>query len=150
MSSDRPVRVQRTNLVVADLERSFRLYCGVLGFDVDFIFDERAEDYAYTIFRIPDEARTRFATLSSKGQLRSLALTEVRGVELPKAAAPSSHALVLEVDDFDAAVAGARAEGLHIFPEETLHTNDGRVGREIGMVDHDGHLLALYRIQQSA
>ncbi|WP_446830682.1 VOC family protein [Candidatus Foliamicus sp.] len=150
MSNEMPVRVQRTNLVVADLERSLRLYRDILGFRVDFILGERGETYAYTVFQIPSQARTKFAALSSRGQERSLALTEVSGIELPEATLPSSHALVLEVDDFDDAVERSRAEGLHIFPEETLHTHDGRVGREIGMLDHDGHLVVLYRIQQAA
>ncbi len=150
MSNELPVRVQRANLVVADLDRSLRLYRDILGFRLDFIQGEREETYAYTVFRIPGEARTRFAALSSKGQARSLALTEVGGVDLPEASLPHSHALVLEVDDFDGAVEGARAEGLHIFPEETLHTHDGRVGREIGILDHDGHLVVLYCIRKAA
>ena len=149
MLSDLPVRMQRTNLVVADLERAFRVYRDVLGFKVEFILADRGETYSYTVFQIPKEAKTSFAALSSKDQVRSLALTEVSGIDLPEATLPSSHALVLEVDDFDGVLDRARAEGLHIFPEETLHTHDGRVGREIGMLDHDGHLVVLYCIQQS-
>ena len=33
--------------------------------------------------------------------------------------------------------------------KKTLRTHDGRVGREIGMLDHDGHLIVLYCILQS-
>lgn len=149
MSNELPVRVQRTNLVVADLERAFRVYRDVLGFKVEFVLERGEGRYTYTVFQIPAEAETGFAALSSKGQLRSLALTEITGIDLPEPRLPSSHALVLEVDDFDGALERARAEGLHIFPEETLHTHDGRVGREIGMLDHDGHLIVLYCILQS-
>jgi hypothetical protein len=31
-----------------------------------------------------------------------------------------------------------------------LHTNDGRVGREIGIVDFDDSLLVIYKILQAA
>ncbi len=146
MTSDLPVRVQHTNLVVADLDRAFRVYQDILGFRLNFTLGDRPEAYSYTVFQIPREAKTRFAALSSKSQDRSLALTEVKGIELPKASVPSSHALVLEADDFDGVLEGARAEGLQIFPEETLRTHDGRVGREIGIPDHDGHLIVLYCI----
>ena len=150
MSNDLPVRVQRTNFVVADMERSFRLYRDILGFRVDYVLDSGEGSYSYTVFQIPREAKTRFAALSCRGQDRSLALTEVSGIELPEPARPSSHALVLEVDDFDAVLDGARAEGLRVFPEETLRTHDGRVGREIGLLDYDGHLVVPYCIQKAA
>ena len=149
MTSDLPVRVQRTNLVVADLERAYRVYRDILGFKLDFTLGHRPESYSFTVFQIPREATTGFAALSSKDQVRSLALTEIKGVELPEPNVPSGHALVLEVDDIDAVVEGARAEGLHVFPEETLRTHDGRVGREIGMLDHDGHLIVLYCILEA-
>ena len=150
MSDDLLVRVQRTNLVVADLDRAFRVYRDILGFRVDFILGDRPQAYSYTVFQIPREAKTRLAALSSKGHDRSLALTEMKGIDLPEHTLPSSHALVLEVDDFDGVLEGAGAEGLHVFPEETLRTHDGRVGREIGMLDHDGHLIVLYCILKAA
>ena len=149
MTSDLPVRVQRTNLVVADLERAYRVYRDILGFKLDFTLGHRPESYSFVVFQIPREATTGFAALSSKDQVRSLALTEIKGVELPEPNLPSSHALVLEVDDIDGVLEAARAEGLHVFPEETLRTHDGRIGREIGMLDHDGHLIVLYCILQS-
>ena len=150
MSNELPVRIQRANLVVSDMERSLRFYRDVLGFRVDYVLDSGEGSYSYTVFQIPREAETKFAALSCRSHDRSLALTEVSGIDLPEAVRPSSHALVLEVDDFDGALDGARAEGLHIFPEETLHTHDGRVGREIGLLDYDGHLVVLYCIQKAA
>ena len=47
---------------------------------------------------------------------------------------------------FDAAIAGALALGLTVYDEEVLHTNDGRIGREIGIVDFDDNLVVLYKI----
>lgn len=150
MSSDLPVRMQRTNLVVADLERAYRVYRDILGFRLDFTLGHRPDSYSFVVFQIPRGATTGFAALSSRDHDRSLALTEIKGVDLPKPNLPSSHALVLEVDDMDGVLEAARAEGLHVFPEETLHTHDGRVGREIGVVDHDGHLIVLYCILKAS
>ena len=70
--------------------------------------------------------------------------------DLPEHTLPGSHALVLEVDDCDGVLEGAGAEGLQVFPEETLRTHDGREGREIGMLDHDGRLIVLYFILKAA
>ena len=145
-----PVRVQRTNLVVMDLDRAFRVYRDILGFRVDSILGDRPQAYSYTVFQIPREAKIRFAALSSRDHDRSLALTEVKGMDLAEPNLPSSHALVLEVEDFDGVLKGAENEGLQVFPEETLRTHDGRLGREIGILDHDGHLIVLYCILEAA
>ena len=122
------------------------MYRDILGFRVDFILGDRPQAYSYTVFQIPREAKTRFAALSSRDHDRSLALTEVKGIDLAEPNLPSSHALVLEVEDFDGVLKGAQGEGLRVFPEETLRTHDGRLGREIGMLDHDGRLIVLYCI----
>ena len=72
MANELSVRVQRTNLVVADLERAFRVYRDILGFRVDFILGDRPQAYSCTVFQIPREAKTRFAALSSRDHDRSL------------------------------------------------------------------------------
>ena len=146
-----PLRLQRPNLVVADLARALRLYRDILGFRLEFTKDSQPDGYDYVVFEIPAEARTCFAVLSANAdQPRSLALTEVRGVSLPPVPLPHRHALVLDVADFDGVLAAVRAEGLHLYPEEHLVTQDGREGREIGFVDHDGHLVVIYTITQAA
>lgn len=145
------LRLQRPNLVVADLERALRVYRDILGFQLEFIQDSPADSYSYPVFEIPRAAKLRFAVLSANDeQPRSLALTEIRGVDLPAPALPRRNALVLNVEGIDAVLAGLRDEGLHIYPEERLQTHDGRIGREIGFVDHDGHLVVIYRIDQAA
>ena len=47
-------------------------------------------------------------------------------------------------------VAGARQLGLQIYAEERLETHDGRVGREIGIVEFDDNLVVIYRITKAA
>ena len=47
----------------------------------------------------------------------------------------------------DRAIAAAQAlPGVTVFAERALHTHDGRAGREIGLIDADGHALVLFHV----
>ena len=95
----------------------------------------------------PKEAKLRFATLDSPTQERTFALTEVRGIELPKLPVPHMTAVVLNCINFDEVVAKATAMGLKVIPEQALPDLDGKPkGRETAFVDPDGHLIVLYKM----
>ncbi len=147
-NSDNGLQFQRSNLIVRDLDRSLEIYRDILGFTIDYQKVSEPTSYSYTVFGIPTHAKLRFCALSAPGQLRTLALTEVKGVDLPDApTTPRLGAMVLRVDAMDAALAAFHARGdMLMHPEQVLHTQDGRTGREIGVVDPDGHLLVLYTI----
>jgi catechol 2,3-dioxygenase-like lactoylglutathione lyase family enzyme len=140
------IRFQRGNYVVADLDRALSFYRDVLGFEVTYILPPNPTSYSYSVFAIPSEAVMRFCVLSTQTQVRVMALTEVAGISLVALPHPRRAAIVLEIDDLDAAIAGALALGLTIYDEEVLRTNDGRIGREIGIVDFDDNLVVLYTI----
>lgn len=144
------VRFQRGNHVVSDLERAIDFYCGILGMSLEFSKDSEPDSYSYPVFGIPREAKMRFAVLNTPEQPRVMALTEVRGVPLPPVALPRRSAIVLQIPDIDGVVAASRAAGLTVYPEDKLVTNDGRIGREVGIVDHDGNLVVIYHITSSA
>jgi catechol 2,3-dioxygenase-like lactoylglutathione lyase family enzyme len=144
------VRFQRGNHVVADLDRALAFYEGVLEFDVTYVLPPNPGSYSYPVFDIPRDAAMRFCVLSTETQERVMALTEIRGVELPAIPHPRRSAIVLEVADPDAVVAGARALGLMVYDEEALHTADGRTGREVGIVDFDDNLVVIYKITGTA
>lgn len=144
------VRFQRGNHVVRDLDRALTLYRDVLGFDVTFTLPHNPHSYSIPVFAIPEGAELRFCVLSTETQARVMALTEIAGVELPSVPHPRRSAIVLEIDDPDAVVAGARELGLEVYPEEVLRTPDGRVGREIGIVDFDDNLIVIYKITGSS
>ena len=59
---------------------------------------------------------------------------------------PRRAAIVLDVSDVDAVVAGAKAAGCHVYEEGELLTHDGRRGREVGIADFDGNLTVIYNI----
>lgn len=149
--NDTGLRLQRPNLVVADIDRSLRVYRDILGFRVDFIKDSPDDSYSYPVFEIPKDADLRFTVLSAnEDQPRSLALTEIRGAAIPDPELPRRNALVLNIETIDEVLQALADEGLHVYPEERLETQDGRIGREIGFVDHDGHLIVIYCITQAA
>lgn len=144
------VRFQRGNHVVADLPRALTFYRDVLGFDVTFILPPNPDSYSYPVFDIPRDAVMQFCVLSTDTQERVMALTEIKGIDLLPTPHPRRSAIVLEIDDPDAVMSGARALGLTVYDEEVLHTKDGRTGREIGIVDFNDNLVVIYKITGAA
>ena len=146
------IRFQRGNIVVADMDRALEIYRDILGLTVEYTKESEPTSYSYPVFEIPHEAKLRFATLNAgPGQRRVLALTEITGVKLGALPLPRPCALVFEVPDMDSVLDGLRArDDVRVYDEETLRTQDGRVGREIGFVDPDGHLIVLYNISSVA
>lgn len=141
-----PIRFQRANFVVRDLERALAFYRDILGLELEHLHESEADSYSYPVFDIDGRAKLRFALLSAPGQPRVLALTEVRGIDVPACPSPRRSAIVLDVVDIDGVVAKSGAAGLTVYPEERLVTHDGRTGREIGIVDADGNLVVIYTI----
>ena len=139
-------RFQRANFLVSDLERSRLLYRDILGMHVEFSKDSPDDSYSYDVFGIDRSFALGFAVLGTPSQPRVMALTEVRGIVLPEPALPRRAAIVIHVDDIDQVVAGCAAAGLQVFTEDRLETHDGRVGREVGILDADGNLVVVYHI----
>ncbi len=140
------LRFQRGNHVVADMDRALSFYRDVLGFTVHYMLPHNPDSYSIDVFDIPPGAQMRFATLSTDTQERVMALTEIQGIALPPVPHPRRSAIVLEVPEPDAVIAGAKALGLTVYREEVLRTPDGRIGREIGLVDFDDNLVVIYCI----
>ena len=148
--SDKPaIRFQRANFVVEDIDRALTFYRDVLGFTEEFRLPHNPDSYSIPVFAIPAGATIGFSVLSAPGQPRVMALTEVKDVPLDPVPRPRRSAIVLETADPDAVMAGARKLGLHVYEEEVLKTHDGRVGREIGIVDFDDNLVVIYLIPKA-
>ncbi|MEE4349068.1 MAG: VOC family protein [Pacificimonas sp.] len=141
-----PVRFQRGNFVVADLDRALTFYEGVLGFEVTYRKGHNPDSYSIPVFEIPDGAELGFAILSLPGQPRVMALSEIAGIDLKPVPHPRRGAIVLETQDPDAVMAASRKLGLTVYEEGVLETHDGRIGREIGIVDFDDNLVVIYLI----
>ena len=146
MSEKPPVRFQRGNFVVSDLDRALTFYEGVLGFEVTYRKGHNPDSYSIPVFDIPEGAELGFAILSLPGQPRVMALSQITAIEMPPVPHPRRGAIVLEVQDPDKVMAESRALGLHVYEEGRLETHDGRIGREIGIVDFDDNLVVIYLI----
>jgi catechol 2,3-dioxygenase-like lactoylglutathione lyase family enzyme len=144
------VRFQRANFVVQSIPRALEFYVGILGFVVEYELGHNPSSYSFPVFDIPGEAKIGFCVLSAPGQPRVMALTEIQKVDLAPVPHPRRAAIVLEAFDPDAVVAGARSIGLQVYEEEVLKTHDGRIGREIGIVDFDDNLVVIYKIPEAA
>lgn len=134
---------KRVTLVVADIERSLTIYRDILGFSINSIQDSADDSYSYPVFKIPKEARVRFATLDSPSQERTIGLTEVKGIDLPKADGPLMYASVIKVEDLPGKMAQLEALGLEITEPET-DSNATFSFLEQAFIDFDGHLIVLY------
>ncbi len=140
------VRFQRANFVVRNLERSYRFYCDVLGMSLTFEKDSEPDSYSYPVFGIDPQHKMRFAILSTPSQPRVMALTEVQDEHLGQSSLPRRSAIVLDIADIDGVVAAAKKLGLTVYHEDALETHDGRLGREVGIVDEDGNLVVIYNL----
>lgn len=147
-ADDNALLFKRTTLVVADIERSLGIYRDILGFTLNVpVSESSAESYSYPVFRIPKEAKIRFVTLDTKTQERTLALTEVTGVPLPKPGQPLMSALVVRVPDIAATMQQIKALGLETTEPKTARSADGKFAFiEQAFVDYDGHLIVLYQM----
>lgn len=138
------LRFQRANFLVSDLDQALTFYRDALGFEVAFVKDSPADSYSYDVFEIPRERAMRFAVLSTATQPRVMALTEIGELDAPML--PRRSAIVLETPEIDRVAERARDAGLMVYEEDQLVTQDGREGREVGVLDPDGNLVVLYHI----
>jgi catechol 2,3-dioxygenase-like lactoylglutathione lyase family enzyme len=138
---------KRVTLVVADMERSLEIYRDILGFDLDGISESSEDSYSYPVFKVDPEASIRFATLSAgTQQVRTLALVEVTGMDLPEPSKPIMTASVIRVHDLDAVIDRLKGLELEVMEQETAEREGEFRFKEQAFIDFDGHLIVLYEI----
>lgn len=140
------VRFQRANYIVTNLEKSLKLYCNVLGMINQYEADAPNDSYSYDVFEIEKTNKIRWAVLGTPEQIRIMALTEIKDGKVKPIPNPKRCAIVIEVGNVDRIVQEAKVLGCHIHQEDELVTHDGRIGREVGIVDFDGNLIVIYHI----
>jgi len=146
--NENPPYYKRITLVVADIDKSLKIYQDILGFTINYRKESDEDSYSCPVFNIPKEAKISFATLDSPNQQRTLGLTEIKGVELPKYEGIHMTASVIRVNDLDATMDQITALGLKTVPP-TTDSNDYATFKEAAFVDYDGHLIVLYEIQDN-
>ena len=142
---------KRFTLVVSDIDRSLQVYRDSLGFELDGISESGEDSYSYPVFRIDPEAKVRFATLSAgTEQVRTMALTEIKGMDLPKPGRPLMSAAVIRVNDIDGVMAKIEELGLEVVEQKIAGRPGEFTFKEQAFVDFDGHLIVLYQILEVA
>ena len=142
------MRFQRTNYLVSDANRALLFYRDILGMTLDFMKQSEDDSYSYEVFDINKGKPIEFAILSYKNQPRVMALTILGEDNLGKNPLPRRSAICIEVDDVDDVLNKCEEHGFHCFKEEHLVTHDGREGREVGILDDDGNLTLIYKIEK--
>ena len=136
---------KRITLVVADIERSLKIYRDILGFTLNSLEPSDEDSYSYPVFNIPEEAKITFATLDGPEQNRTLGLTEVKGCYLPLQNGIHMSASVIKVANLDGVMKKIDSLGLKS-TKPTVDGNDVFQFKEQAFVDFDGHLIVLYEI----
>jgi catechol 2,3-dioxygenase-like lactoylglutathione lyase family enzyme len=137
-------------LLVSDIDKALLVYRDVLGFVVEFIGVDTPDAYSYEIFRIPRTIQTRFATLSSASQQRTLALIEMPGFA-GVADGVLTAATVIQVASVDAVLQAATVLGLATTAVHcVLAPAKGPARREAAFYDYDGHAVVIYQLDFSA
>ena len=139
---------KRTTLLVSDLEKSLTIYKDILGFTIHKISESDEDSYSYPVFKIPKEAKIRFCTLDSPDQIRTLALTEVKGISLPRPQTPYMTAAVIRVENLPEVMKRIESLGLEFTDIKIDESSDGLLFMEQSFVDFDGHLVVLYEMTQ--
>ncbi|RKR15250.1 catechol 2,3-dioxygenase-like lactoylglutathione lyase family enzyme [Maribacter vaceletii] len=138
---------KRITLCVADLERSLTIYRDILGFTINYIQPSEKDSFSYPVFNIPNEADLNFATMDSPTQERTFALTEIKGVPLPKQEGIHMTASVIKVDDLADVISKIKDLGLKTTDVKT-DENDYATFIEQAFIDYDGHLIVLYQLME--
>lgn len=138
--------VKRPNLVVADLDRSLKIYRDTLRLTASEPSVSGANSFSYPVFKIPRGTPMRSLTLSEPGEERVLALTEVHLPDLPRPSnAPHMSAVVIGISDLAEAFEKLEALGLETTETRIAEGADFRF-IEQAFVDYDGHLIVCYEI----
>ena len=139
--------IHRTNFLVADLDRTFRVYGDILGFKLDGMAP--ASELMDAVFNLPAEADTRIAFMSSgEGNFGTIAFTEAKGVALSGQAVRSPTVLIVEVQRDLAELRDLlAAEGCEIVDIYDLE-NPARM--ELLFSDPDGYRVILMKLDPPA
>ncbi|MDH3619913.1 MAG: hypothetical protein OER91_03420 [Gammaproteobacteria bacterium] len=135
-------RFRRWSPIVSDLDATIHLYTEILGFELGDVSIDPPTSYVYEVFGISPDVRTRHATFHAGEDKRVLSVVEVPGARLVRAGgSPRMSAALFNANGrFDEIVARLTAEGFEMMSPHKL----GEQGIEIGFIDRDGHLYALY------
>jgi catechol 2,3-dioxygenase-like lactoylglutathione lyase family enzyme len=136
------VEFRRWSAIVSNLDEAIHLYSDILGFELGEIAVDPKTSYVYEMFAIDPEITTRHAMFHAGDKKRVLTVVEVPGITLqkPPQSPRMSVALFNANGRFDEIIKQLIAENYQVLTPRKL----ADTGIEIGFIDNDGHLHALY------
>jgi catechol 2,3-dioxygenase-like lactoylglutathione lyase family enzyme len=145
--AEAPIALKRVPIVVSDMERSLTLYRDILGLTVESDNPMTPNAHDERVFNVAPGRLTRSVKFNlGPDQIRAVGLFEVKGYRGKDPKAPHDHGIVFRVTRIDEIHAQARAAGIRIVDFVELTTSSGETGRELTMLDPDGHLVLVYQI----
>ena len=142
--------MKRPCLAVADLPRALSIYQDILGFRLDYESEASPTSYLYPVFKLPPEAKLKFAALSTEYEPRALTLTEVKGIPLPPPTVPHRAAIVLRVPEVATVIQKLSQLGLEIIAPNTFDAPPNLKLKEQAFWDYDRHLIVLYEVKTTS
>jgi len=138
------LHLKRPCLLVSDLQRALALYQGILGFRLDYVGEASPDSYLYPVFKIPAHAKLAWAALSTDHEPRAIALTEVKGIDLPRCEPPHQIGIVIQVSKLSTVMQHIQTLCLEVIPPNSFTAPPNLMFTEQGFYDFDGHLIILY------
>ena len=143
--------LKRVPIVVSDMEKSLRLYRDILHLSIESDNMMKPDPHDERVFNVPPGGLRRSVKFNlSPDQIRAIGLFEVKGYKGVDANAVHDHGIVLRVTHIDEIFAQAKAAELRIIDFVDLTTNTGDKGRELSLLDPDGHLVLVYQINSTS
>jgi len=140
-SSYQGVEFRRWSPIVSNLDETIHLYVDILGFELGSVTVDPKTSYVFEVFAIDRDVTTRHATFDAGDEKRVLSVVEVPGAKVRTDNLPRMSAVLLNArGHFDEIVRRLIEEGYQTLTPHKL----GKNGIEIGFIDRDGHLYALY------
>lgn len=148
----RILKAHHTGLQVESLDRSLEFYCGVLGFELVFRWNPRA-DYIEELVGYPG-VDLHSAILRMPGTDVALELLEYRNVERhavdTRTANPGTAHIAFFAEDLDELYTELRARGAGtVSPPVTPTIGPNKGGRAVYMYDPDGIRVEFIQSSQS-
>ena len=141
------LHLKRPCILVTDLDRALTLYQDILGFNLDYRSPADPDSYLYSVFKLPPNAKLAFAALSTEYEPRSLALTEVKGIELPSITPPHRIATVIRVKSVASTIKQIGQLNLDIVVPNYFTAPPNLFFTEQAFADYDGNLIMLYDVK---
>lgn len=140
-------KIRRWSPIVSNLDDTMRLFTDILGFELASLTNDPQTSYVFDMFNIDRSVVTRHAVFHAGPDQRVLSVVEVPGLAPVRSGEQVRRsALLINANGrFDEIRALLSESGYETIAPHRL----GSEGIEMGFIDRDGHLYALYEIPYS-